>query len=115
MFILNDSFFNQLSQNELSSSPIISSYSINEEFNNSSNIDVNQNDEIKESKKNNENLNNIFEDKENNTTGDLTKKKQKEKMKMKKKIKYLILKKKGGEKEKKVIIQYILIYIWIIL
>ena len=86
MFILNDSFFNQLSQNELSPSPIISSYSINEEFNNSSNIDVNQNDEIKESKKNNENLNNIFEDKENNTTGDLTKKKTKRKNEKENKI-----------------------------
>ena len=96
---LNDSSFFQPFQSELPSSTISRNFSINEEFNNSSNIDVNQNDEIKESKKNNENLNNIFEDKENNTTGDLTKKKQKEKMK--KKIKYLILKKKikGGEKE----------------
>ena len=86
MFILNDSFFNQLSQNELSPSPIISSYSINEELNNSSNIDVNQNNVIKESKKNNENLNNIFEDKENNTTGDLTKKKTKRKNEKENKI-----------------------------
>jgi len=86
MFILNDSFFNQLSQNELSPSPIISSYSINEELNNNSNIDFNQNNVIKESKKNNENLNNIFEDKENNTTGDLTKKKTKRKNEKENKI-----------------------------
>lgn len=83
---LNDSSFFQPFQSELPSSTISRNFSINEEFNNSSNIDVNQNDEIKESKKNNENLNNIFEDKENNTTGDLTKKKTKRKNEKENKI-----------------------------
>ena len=83
---LNDSSIFQPFQSELPSSTIFGDYPIHEQFNNSNNIDVSQNNTIKESKKNNENLNNIFEDKENNTTGDLTKKKTKRKNEKENKI-----------------------------
>ena len=97
----NDSPFHQLYQSELPLPLIFRDNFIYEEFNNSSNIDVSQNNKIKESKKNYENLNNIFVDKENNTTGDLTKKKTKRKNENEKENKIFDIKKKRGRKREK--------------
>lgn len=92
----NDSYHCQPYQNELSSSPILSiDYFINEEVN------VIQNDIIKESQKMDENLNNIFEDKENHTTNDLTKKKRERKNEKENKIFDIKKEKKRGRKRKK--------------